>query len=424
MGFKKHLETINQAYQTSQSSSDVSFEQFPRLPVELRQYIWRYSMEHHRLIELHIEIPPAVESRRSRRRPRQSRQSQPSPQPQRRYSTKNLLGNLVSGQHEPVVAKSYQLYSKLLRVNRESRAAALRFYRVFFPCHFLAAAETPEIGRRTVNRTLYLNPEYDFIHIVSNVAAQETVNLFHDLKAYDPRNAGVLNLAMGRNFLTRLNMFTEDAEVPARTAFIDTLAGLENIIWVAEGHAGRRIVPHDGFPGDRVRFNHSMPVKATTPSFELLERDPREVGPELTFVQAPCTDPRGWHLDLKRIMARWGIRPVQPPRERVLFACKPTGLSTISSIEGADRWLEDEERGWIECQFRPYFVYHMVKRYEKKEPPVEGPEELAGAVRPAIGFWLFPLSALGNLEDRDLRNSKIVFDMSEHWPQLALSRLS
>lgn len=418
---KQHLETINQAYRAKQHSSDVSFENFQKLPVEIRLYIWRYSLEHHRLLEVHIEPSDVIKSRprgSRRRRPRQRAQKKP------RYSTTNSLGNLISGQPSKPIVKSYQLYSKLLRVNHESRGAALRFYRVRLPCSFMAPGVDALAGQRVLDKTLYLNPEYDFIHLCSSSAAQEAVDFLHDLKAYDPQKVGLLNLAIGRNSLFALHRLSEIPDPPAQAAFVDTLAQLENLIWVAEGHAGRKIVPLEGFPGDRVRFNHSMPVKGIPPSFDILGPDPRPVGPELAFVQTPCSDPRGWHLGWQQILDMWGVRPVRPPTERVLFACKPTPVHTISSVEEADLWLENEERSWLSCQEGPSLVYHLIKRYEKKEPPVETPEELAGAVRPAIGFWLFPLHALGSLEGVDQRGMKRVFDFSGHWPELALSRLS
>jgi hypothetical protein len=39
--------------------------------------------------------------------------------------------------------------------------------------------------------------------------------------------------------------------------------------------------PLNDFLDVGVRFSHSMPVKAISPSFEVLNRDPRPVGPEL-----------------------------------------------------------------------------------------------------------------------------------------------
>ena len=187
MANKQHLETINQAYRVSQSSDNFAFEKFQRLPIEIRLCIWRSSLEHHRLLEALVEAPPSFESERAT--PWEYKQHMPTSIAQQKpeYTTTNSLGNLISGQRVLVIVKSYQLYSKLLRVNRESRGAALRFYRVHFPCHFMEPGLTLDTEPRIVHKTLYLNPEYDFIHIKRfRASAQQAVDLLHDLKAYDP----------------------------------------------------------------------------------------------------------------------------------------------------------------------------------------------------------------------------------------------
>jgi len=57
-------------------------------------------------------------------------------------------------------------------------------------------------------------------------------------------------------------------------------------------------------------------------------------------------------------------------------------------------------------------------------------EDLEKAVKPAFGFWLFPLEALGPLPKEGTSvdwgihfRAKRMVDMSEHWPELALVSL-
>lgn len=52
---------------------------------------------------------------------------------------------------------------------------------------------------------------------------------------------------------------------------------------------------------------------------------------------------------------------------------------------------------------------------------VESLEELEKAVRSAIGFWSFPVDALGSLDEEALGGMKSAFDMTSHWPELALA---
>ena len=57
-------------------------------------------------------------------------------------------------------------------------------------------------------------------------------------------------------------------------------------------------------------------------------------------------------------------------------------------------------------------------------------EDLGKAVRPAFGFWLFPVEALGPIDEKMLledegsrSRGKAFLNMTEHWPELALSNL-
>ena len=57
-------------------------------------------------------------------------------------------------------------------------------------------------------------------------------------------------------------------------------------------------------------------------------------------------------------------------------------------------------------------------------------EDLEKAVRPAFGFWLFPLESLGSLTEEGVseseefaHKSKQLRDMTGYWPELALSNV-
>jgi hypothetical protein len=52
-------------------------------------------------------------------------------------------------------------------------------------------------------------------------------------------------------------------------------------------------------------------------------------------------------------------------------------------------------------------------------------EDLEKAVKPAFGFWLFPLEALGSIteEDPDRSEWPELCRMADYWPELALSNL-
>lgn len=415
----QHLQIINPAI--LRANDDSCFGLFPKLSAELRLHIWRYSLiEKQRLLQIQVAHPI----------PDDDLVSEPA-QDVAPYSIKNALNKLISNKNYNATVEGHHLFSKLLRVNREARQAALEFYRVHIPCNIRSTnmylKPTPSI--------LYINPEHDFIHLTGDSGGsgdtKSFVDFIHDLKAYDPKNTGLLNLALEANEVTTLyHQLPTIPEPPAKAAFVDCLSHLREIIWVAHSRAGRAILGAvDGFPA-RVgaRFNHSMPIIPASPSFRLLARDPRPVGPELRYVLTGCSDPRRMRRTWRALLARWEIEydgttttttRTTPPRERVLFAYDPpTHERVICDRVSAEMFLRDEEESWLRLQAGHY--RRAVLKCAGKVP-VESPEELEKAVRPAIGFWLFPVEALGPLDDDDLGGMKLAFDMADFWPELALA---
>ena len=386
-------------------NEDAIFSQFPMLPKELRLRIWTCSLERHRLIEVKVDYSPAS----GRARP---------------YSTTNELNKLISGQNYTATVRALQLHSKLLRVNSESRKEALRFYRVHIPCHLQLSKESAKLDAASATEAvLYFNPEYDFVRLVTETSVTHRIaDFLHDLRAYDPKDMGLLNLALDSNGMSLgLSPLADISEVHAKASVISSLSRLREIIWVAQSHLGRKINGiGNGIPSFGVRFNHSMPIKAMTPSFDLLSRDPRPVGPELKYVLTGASDPRWMRVQLQEILRKLGIRRSQPVRERVLFAYEPMLYEQqIYDNKTANTFLNKEQESWLEAQyFRKQFTIKCAGKI-----PVEGPEELAKAVRPAVGFWLFPAEALGPLEG-ELHHMKRMFDMTSFWPELALSNIS
>ncbi|KAI1857165.1 hypothetical protein JX265_011366 [Neoarthrinium moseri] len=384
------------------------FSRFTLLPAELRLHIWICSLEKHRLLEVWLDPP-----------------TDPGKAPP--YSTTNALNKLISGGSYTATVQAVHLNSKLLRVNRESRKAALSFYRVHIPCYLQAFREIPRglQGKpaKRAKEPLYFNPEYDFMQLRTRGPAEFTfVDFIHDLKAYDPQNVGLLNLALAVNGMNAgLHMLVNISQPSAKAAFVKTLSQLQEIIWVAQSYCGRAIMgPLEDFHGVGVQFNHSMPIKAITPSFDLLRHDPRSVESDLKYVLTGTIDPRQMRVDWQELLTKWDIRQAQPPRERVLFAYRvPSYSQQVYDIKTAESFLRAEEENWLRSQQQ---FHQMILKLAGKVP-VEGPEELAQAVRPAVGFWLFPAEALGALEG-DVGRVKKVFDMTGYWPELALSKIS
>ncbi|TVY84067.1 hypothetical protein LSUE1_G000822 [Lachnellula suecica] len=390
MSTSKHLHIINPSYN---SSEDVSFTLFSALSMELRLRVWQCSIQQNRLLEIELDRPQLWA---------------PEPTlPDAPYSATNGLNKVISGRNYTI--RGCKILSKLLHVNRESRDVALRFYRVHMPCYF----PTSEGGTPgTAKSTLYVNPEYDFMFLRIKQPPENTfVDFVNDFKAHDPKAVGLLNLALDANSMTALQCSTDITVTPGKPAFLDSLQQLREIIWVAESMAGRSILgPLDDFEGAGIRFNNSMPLKASTPTFQ--------------YVLTAGVDPRQLRVQWRQLLAKWGIQQAQETRERFLFASQVPRpeQQQIHDMKTASKYLDEEEERWLKVQRK----YHRIVKKCAGKVPVEGSEELAKAVRPAIGFWLFPPEALGRLEgfpEEGSSRTKKVFDMTDHWPELALSFL-
>ena len=286
-----------------------------------------------------------------------------------------------------VTINGSKLFSGLLLSCRESRQAALRFYRVHMQCRFGEQSQPPGM--------FYFSPEYDFFHLQSTCHslkwAWHVVAFIHDFKATDPKGVGLVNLALDPDSTTSLcNGLMSKFNIPAgplRAAFADFLVRVRQIIWMMHSKAGRVISFLSGAPLiTRTHFNHSMPIMHETPSFDLFARDPRPVGPELGCVFTIMPQRPRWQDLLKW----WDITQTSPANERALFAYRLGGDSwqhyPIVDLGTADRFITAEEFSWRTCQETNPLIGNRIRLETGREPPLEGPEELAAAVRPAIGF--------------------------------------
>lgn len=397
MAIPHHLQFINPILR---HDSERSFEPFPMLTVELRLNIWEYVVQQNRLLKVAVE-PSAAGAKTSA------------------YSTMNTLNKVVSGSDYTVTIQSFQFHNKLLWVNREARKVALRFYRVQIPCYVQMAEETP---RSKMMSTFYFNPEYDILQIRARCPLECTfVAFLHDLRAHDPKHIGLLRLALDSELVTNLNDFKPLHEGLARSSFVRSLSRLQQIIWVASSPIGRGIMGiFSNLPTVGYRFIHSLPIMSANSSFDILASDPRPIQSELQYVATATSDPRKWYLMWRHILGKWGITQSHPVQQQVLFAHQPASYEpTIHDVETAQIFLTREQSSWMRTQeHRSSIVLKSAGKI-----PIEGPEELAKAVRPAFGFWLFPIEALKDPEWSYCFSSP-VFDLRGHKPELALGHLN
>jgi hypothetical protein len=170
---------------TSHTPTIATWPSFPRLPAELRLYIWLSCLRRHRLIEVDVR---AADHENDTTYPGDHVSSS------RYYTDRNHRGKIVSGRGYTLNIRGRGSYaaslSPLLWVNSEARRAALNFYQIHLP--FPGLRE---------ERVLYLNPAYDVVYVrpqlpkmtsfrpIPNISTL-LADFLHDVKAYDYKDQG------------------------------------------------------------------------------------------------------------------------------------------------------------------------------------------------------------------------------------------
>ena len=432
MSSQPHLKIFTSGQITHDERSN--FPLFLLLPQEIRLKIWRHSLQRQRIIKLHLECQTEQTATEAAER----------------------TGFASKSERYCAVVDGYQVLTKLLRVNSESREAALNFFRVHLPCSLVGGAT----GEGTTRPgTLHFNPEYDFLHISSESPVKDTlVNFLYHLKTiHDPHRVGLLNLAMDVNGLNAHDLGeleSSDLDSRVRTAFVETLTQLHEVFFVSTPCAGRQILGwQSGIETSETILNRSFPIMAMAPTFERLHRDPRPIAHDLRQVFVGTSDPRGMLHLWRQLLKRWGV---SPPQIEYRFYLAFTPISQGDQIYdrgSAIRWLQKEDDAWTKPWEGGSAESSLDQDQEKADKPLPGfsiffkmknmkirvgalsekyrNEDLEKAVKPAFGFWLFPVEALGALPEEGLSEDEgfypkpnQILDMTEHWPELALFSLS
>lgn len=200
--------TLNQQV-LARRGAERRFGLFPCFPTELRHMIWTAFLAENRILDINIR---GIRSRKPR------------------FGEKNHLGNLTSGTVYTVRRSHLRTIrsNPIFQVSREARTVALGFYRVQLPFlrkfvsriwdrpYQLDSDSDEEAGvanrgerKRTISNkqhnqldeeergVLFFNPEYDILHLRPEGYGDDLISVMHDLKAYDPKGRGVLNLMIG-----------------------------------------------------------------------------------------------------------------------------------------------------------------------------------------------------------------------------------
>ena len=263
-----------------------------------------------------------------------------------------------------------------------------------------------------------------------------------------------------------------------RSAFLETVAQLREVFFVHTQGVERQV------RGGETFVNRSLPIMTTATGFERALRnnddnanngdsgnaDPRAIGPDLAHLpaskSAACGAVRRWCT----LLERWGVlpaadtereRPEGPRGERtayrlVVAAREPDGPAEVGDAGAARRALEREDAAWRDWLGFETKAQRRRRRFDGRRAaglagrwpweetwrPARAPgrererlrgEDLERAVRPAFGFWTFPLEALGPVEEASglpppddhwpAEDEGRPVDWSGHWPGLALASL-
>ncbi|RSL73087.1 hypothetical protein CEP53_000870 [Fusarium sp. AF-6] len=379
------------------------FPLFSKLPAELRLKIWKHSLEHHRILRVHLRYPSAFDLKLAH-----DGQTKPASHQSQTY--------------RPVV-EGYQMLSKLLRVNKEARGAALSFYRVHLPCWLTKGASRSD---DLVSGTIYFNPEYDFLHIKQE--SMDMMDFFYDLKfKYDPQHIGIRNLALCRRTLDnhgRLAPLPPSSDNPeAKEAFKDIMSQLDEVFFVSVQNIARMVLGRDtgALALYETSFNRSFPITAMALNFDRISRDPRRAEEDFKSLTI-MVSPRYLYTAWLETMEAMGIKPLKT-KYRILLTFRP--WDRVYDEEDARKWVQKEDEIWNDTYVSngPFSKIDW-KTTAGSSLPKFRDEDLDKAIRPTFGFWLFPVDAFNDGSESASHSNYISsWDVSEHWPELALLRL-
>lgn len=297
----------------------------------------------------------------------------------------------------------------------------LTFYRVHIPCQF--TTKPRDFGPlvepdNTKPGTLYFNPEHDFLHISGFMAPLEMPDIFFvdfvtRLKSvYDPRDIGLLNLVLDSNDISHLLPSNhEDRSAPVPGPFLETIERLQEVWLLSKQEFGRlNLSALSGTSSTDVFITRSFPIMPLTPNFELLGLDPRPISQDLKRLN--IEDPRRLFSTWQAVLRHLVVPLSDDTCYKFLVA---HGLGNAYDRATARKALEQEDERWRNPRIGKGKTVEL--------------EDLKKVVKPAFGFWLFPVDAFGPYEqDGELvpngetgwREYK---DLSRFYPELALSTL-
>lgn len=223
-----------------------------------------------------------------------------------------------------------------------------------------------------------------------------------------------------------------DVDPTVAAASTETLTQMHQDFFVQIARGGCQIIGiSSGILLNRdVIYNRSFPIITTVPTFERLSHDPRSIARDLkqVFVEH---DPFYMLCAWQQILASWGGVSKPQTEYRFMLAFDPPS-STIHNRENAESWMQHEDNEWtgkwrVDDRIENGYGFRTLDPTKPSYKCAIGAlpekwinEDLEKAVKPASGFWLFPMDAFGPVPSGaikpDRRWAKEILDLAPFPP--------
>lgn len=342
--------------------SDLQY--FPRLPLELRHYIWRKYVATERLVHIHLHDAWRMGSPQLRN---------PAEAYGRTFQVKNELGNIISSYpyyvHIPTL-EGWSPYA-LASVNREARMIFLKAYRIRIPV-FAAGGI----------RNLYINPESNTIWLVGGrdtAGGMHVVSFLHDAVVYDPKGIGIMRLALGGQGCDELRLLAtlqpSTIPVPLRdsitTMLKSSLKAFYSVLVIDDSrhHVYTRLFP---------RTPHVQ-------TYRRMVQDHRLIDSKINYICNQNT--KGSFNSWNTLNHNFGITSKVPMQLMVSVSEQlPSGLVVRDEFIRTLRDKQDRWMRWKSC----------IERRAKGQTLTADEQALMSEVHPpeVAGFWTFPADSV------------------------------
>jgi hypothetical protein len=385
----------------------VKFHQFSQLPLEIRELIWECSLTWERIFRVELEDRPKAQ-----------------------YVDESRPDFDLTRLPYTVVVRGCNTIPKFFRVSRESRRIAKRFYRIKIPVQFDRKDEQGQ-----ADSVFYFNPELDIIWLnLSCFGAYKFINFVNFLRVADPQQVGLRNLCMSESDLYSFgDVDRHEIDSERWEGFTAVLADLRHVYFLCVSRGGRVFMgPHN--PSAIIKgweVHRSRPLWSMIPTFDRLPRDPRPIHRDLQKVSFEGSDPRTAALKWKRYLDDWDVEAGSEVEHGYIVTTYSdySNVVKIRDRSDAKTWLGAEDLNWRQHQS---FHKDKIESAIGRPLPVERLEDLQQAPPNAVGFWIFPVEACGEvsprlLDEHDEAGPRLernrVLDLTKYPPQLCLSSM-